>query len=155
MYSSVLTVSRKKKPIKWDYILHDHVLKYETSIKYLGCTITSELDWGEHINNITNKASGSIGFLHRNLQIGSKSIKEQAYKTLVRPQLEYATTVWDPYHQKYIEQIEKVQRRSLQERHREARLAMMYKIVYDKVAISHRHLSQNFFPIYLNMTQGA
>jgi hypothetical protein len=40
----------------------------------------------------------SLGFLHRNLHIKSRKIKEQAYKSLVRPQLEYATTVWDPYH---------------------------------------------------------
>ena len=95
--SSVLTVSRKKKPIKWDYILHGHVLKHETSMKYLGCTITNELDWGEHINNITSKASRSLGFLHRNLHIGSKSIKQPAYRTLVRPNqnmpLQYGTHI--------------------------------------------------------------
>jgi len=40
-----------------------------------------------------------LGFLRRNLKIHNKKVKEQAYKTLVRPHLEYAAAVWDP-HQK-------------------------------------------------------
>ena len=157
---SVLTVSKKKNPIKWNYKLHGHTLAHETSTKYLGCAISSDLDWGEHINNITSKASRSLGFLHRNLHISSKTIKEKAYMTLVRPQMEYATTVWDSYHQNQIDKIEKVQRRAaryvtsrhrnrssvsemieelgwknLQLRRKEARLAMFYKIVNNMVGI--------------------
>ena len=33
-----------------------------------------------------------------------------AYKTLVRPQLEYAAPIWHPYHKTQIQQVEKVQR---------------------------------------------
>ena len=74
----------------------------------------SDLTWSEHIKNTTNKASRSLGFLHRNLHIKSLKIKEQAYKSLVRPQLElcHHTTVWDPYHKNHIDKIEKVQRRA-------------------------------------------
>jgi hypothetical protein len=157
---TVLTVSKKGSPVKWNYTLHGHILAHETSSKYLGCTISNNLNWSEHINNTTNKASRSLGFLHRNLHIKSWKIKEQAYKSLVRPQLEYATTVWDPYHKKQIDKIEKVQRRaaqyvtgrhrnrssvntmledlkwkSLQTRRKEARLIMMYKIINNMVAI--------------------
>jgi hypothetical protein len=73
-----------------------YLLAHETSSKYLGCTISRDLNWSEHINNITNKASRSLGFLHRNLHIKSRKIKEQAYKSLVRPQLEFCTSlsVW-------------------------------------------------------------
>ncbi len=165
---SVLTVSKKKTPVKWDFKLHGQTLKHETSTKYLGCTITNDLDWGEHITNITNKASRSLGFLNRNLHVKSRNIKEKAYLSLVRPQLEYATTVWDPYHQNQIDKVEKVQRRaarfvtnqysqrqsvtdmleelkwkSLQQRRKEARLIMFYKIVNDMVAIDKdQHLTK-------------
>jgi hypothetical protein len=82
-------------------------MAHETSV---GCTISNELNWSEHINITTNKASRSLGFLHRNLHIKSRKIKKnQAYKSLVRPQLEYATTVWDPNHKNQIDKIEKVQ----------------------------------------------
>jgi hypothetical protein len=155
---TVLTVSEKRNPVKWNSTLHGHILAHETFIKYLGCTISIYLNWSEHINNTTNKASRSLGYLH----IKSRKIKEQAYKSLVRPQLEYATTVWDSYHKNQIDKIEKVQRRaaryvtgrhrnrssvntmledlkwkSLQTRRRkEARMIMMYKIINNMVTIN-------------------
>ena len=100
---TVLTVSKKKQPLAFNYTLHGHILQHETSTKYLGCTLTSDLNWGTHISNICSKANRTLGFLQRNLHISSRNIKQQAYKTLVRPQLEYSSTVWDPYQQGHID----------------------------------------------------
>ena len=80
------------------------------SAKYLGCTFTSDLRWNDHVNNICNNRT--IGFLKRNLNIGSTTVKQNAYKALVRPLVEYASPVWDPYHQTEIDWIEMVQRRA-------------------------------------------
>jgi hypothetical protein len=44
-------------------------------------------------------ASYDMGFLRRNIYRCPQDIKEQAYKSLVRPHLEYASAVWDPYRQ--------------------------------------------------------
>jgi hypothetical protein len=82
--------------------LHGHTLNHVTKAKYLGVTICSDLKWESYINNITKKASNTLGFLKRNLNITSVSMKEQAYKSLVRPPLEYACSVWDPYLQQDI-----------------------------------------------------
>ena len=157
---NVLTISRKTRSIITSYTLHGHTLTSVRSAKYLGCTFTSDLRWNEHVNNICNKANKTIGFLKRDLNISATSIKENAYKALVRPLVEYASPVWDPYHQNEIDRLEMVQRRgaryvtnrhgnrssvndmlqhldwtSLENRRKYARLALFYKIENEKVAI--------------------
>ena len=51
-----------------------------------------------------------MGFLRRNLALAPRHTKEVAYKTLVRPQLEYAAPIRNPYHKLQIQEVEKVQR---------------------------------------------
>ena len=92
----VLRVGRKRALIYHDYILHNKILATANTSKNLGVTITSDLRWNEHVNNITNKANWILGFLKRNLKIRSTSVKNVAYNSLVRLSLEYACSVWDP-----------------------------------------------------------
>ena len=70
------------------------MLEQVQSAKYLGLTITDNLDWGQHISEIACKANKSLDFLRRNLARAPRHTKEVAYKTLVRPQLEYAAPIW-------------------------------------------------------------
>lgn len=108
----VLTISKKRSPICHNYTLHGHTLEHVTSAKYLGCTLNNNLDWGQHIHNICNKANRTTSFLRRNLNIASTSTKETAYKALVRPTVEYASTVWDPHEKGDIHRLDMVQRRA-------------------------------------------
>ena len=52
------------------------------------------MDWVQHISEIFSKAARKFGFLRRNLAFAPKRTKEVAYKTLVRPKLEYAAPIW-------------------------------------------------------------
>ncbi|CAH1263510.1 CSMD3 [Branchiostoma lanceolatum] len=83
-----LRVTRSRSTFQHSYRLHGQVLETVPSVKYLGLTITKDLTWKEHINNLCNKANKTLGFLKRNLKINSRHIKEMAYKTYVRPILE-------------------------------------------------------------------
>ena len=79
---------------------------------YLGVTISGDLKWYQHVTNITNKANSTLGILRRNVRIPSKAIKSAAYKALVRPHVEYCSTVWDPQTKHLQKKLEMVQRRS-------------------------------------------
>ena len=149
----VITISRKRNKIQHVYHLNNTPLEAVTSAKYLGVTITSDLKWTQHINTVVNKANSTLAFLRRNLRIKSSDLKATAYKTLVRPIVEYASSVWDPATNNQIHQLEMVQRRAarftlnryhntssvnnmlselewptLQKRRENVRLTMMYKI---------------------------
>ena len=125
--------------------------------------MTEKLLTGTLSLNTTNQptnANRTLGFLKRNIKTKNTAIRTAAYQTLVRPQVEYASTVWSPFTQTYINKIEMVQRRavrwvnsnystyarvssmldsliwrSLEDRRADARLILFYKIVYNLVAV--------------------
>ena len=55
------------KHIQFDYTLHKQRLEQVQSAKYLGITISDDLDWGQHISEISSKATKTWGFLRRNI----------------------------------------------------------------------------------------
>ena len=79
---------------------------------FLGVTINNKLLWNYHINNISAAVNRMLGFLWRTRHKFSQNLKERAYTTIVRPKVEYCASIWDPHHGKYIENIEKVQRKA-------------------------------------------
>ena len=88
-------------------------------------------------------------------------LEATAYLTIVRPSMEYAAVIWDPYHHNNIQQLEKVQRRaarwvlndfnrfssvtamlqhlswpSLQLRRKISRLQALFKIIHQDYSLS-------------------
>ena len=68
------------KHILFDYTLHQQKLEQVQSAKCLGVTITDNLDWGQHVSEISCKATKTMGFLRRNLALAPRHTKEVAYK---------------------------------------------------------------------------
>ena len=87
-------------------------LKRSNSEKYLGVTLNNKLEWGEHIDNVCGTTSRLLGFLRCAMHRCPPHLKERAYKSLIRPRLEYCCCVWDPHHRKYHDKLEMVQRRA-------------------------------------------
>ena len=92
----VIHITTKKYPIIHKYTLHGHILLSMPQIKYLGVHISQDLKWNSHINSISSKANQTLGLLIHNLKINSQTNTEKAYKSIVRPKLEYCSTLWDP-----------------------------------------------------------
>ena len=63
------------------------------------------LSWNAHIDTITKKANNTTAFLRRNLSTCPKEVKDACYKTFVRPQVNYAATVWDPHTTENIKKV--------------------------------------------------
>ena len=162
----LLRITRKRTVIEQQYTLHGQVIKEVNTAKYLGVHISGDLKWNHHIGKITSKANRTLGFVKRNLRVKSRTLRERAYLSLVRPQLEYCSSIWDP--RKGVEnngshRIEMVQRRaarwvmsnfdpkasvtdmldslgwrSLEQRRVDSRLCLMYKLAYNLIPLSHK-----------------
>ncbi|XP_072033974.1 uncharacterized protein [Amphiura filiformis] len=140
--------------------MHGHQLEHVNYIKYLGLTVSHDLRWDKHVDRVVAKANNTLNFLRRNLNVNNPKVKAQAFKSLVRPLLEYSCSVWDPHTDHLTKKLEMVQRRAarftlnkyrrtdsvtamlktlswptLAERRRNARLSMFYKIHHDHVAV--------------------
>ena len=108
----VISVTLKKKPVLTNYVIHSEVLRRVNCAKYLGVTIDSRLSFNSHVDNICKKGNQLRAFVHRNTKGCPRPIQSQAYSTIVRPALEYASVVWDPHTAKNINKLQKVQRRA-------------------------------------------
>lgn len=106
----VMTVSRKKNYFNYAYYINNHELKRVEQHKYLGLIFTSDLRWNHHIDYVCAKANKSLWCLRRHLPFATQETKCLAYKTLIRPIIEYAKIVWDPFSVTNISKIEKIQR---------------------------------------------
>ena len=80
--------------------------------KDIGVTIDGKLNFEKHIQTQINKANMMVGIIRRYFKFMDMETFCLLFKTLVRPHLEYASSVWSAYKKKHIESIENVQHRA-------------------------------------------
>ena len=112
-------------------------------IFFIGITICDNLKPSTHVKYITTKANQSIGLIKRCFESRSEKVIKTLYETMIRPVLEYASPAWNPFYRKYIDELEKVQKRALnlsiapvesvplEQRLLEADLCKVYKYLSD------------------------
>ena len=162
---NIIRISRKRKNLDKDYYLKNEKLEVVKTATYLGVNIADNLTWHSQITKAAAKGNRALGFVRRNIKTRSKKTKVRAYETLVRPILEYCSTVWDPHQNTLIYDIERVQRRAaryathtydprasvtallddlkwqtLQDRRKKSKITMMHKIVNSNIAIPNDQL---------------
>lgn len=108
-----LRITRKKSPFEFQYTLGSCAVNQVNSFKYLGVTFTNNLSWNLHIDNICSSAFRKLCFLRHKLRNSPPSVKLLCYRSYVRPKLEYAAVVWDPYTKNNIDKLEKIQRKAV------------------------------------------
>ena len=80
--------------------------------KYLGVTISDDLQWRHHVSALAKKGNTTLHMISRNLRYCPQNTRSLAYSTLVRPKLEYCASVWDPHQQRDIDALERINRRA-------------------------------------------
>jgi len=80
--------------------------------KHLGVWLESTLSWDYHIKSICAKSNKILGLIRRTFGYSNKTAIKIAFRSLVRPILEYACPVWNPYLVKHKKAIEAIQRRA-------------------------------------------
>ena len=89
-----LRITNKISPTISTYYMGVNIIKEVSSVKYLGVTINSKLNWSEHIlQGLPAKLAQFWAFSKETL----KNVQVSCYKSLVLPVLEYGCTIWDPY----------------------------------------------------------
>lgn len=107
-----MSITRRRNPFLTSYIINNEPIESVKSFKYLGITITNELDWCLHISNIIASANKKLGFFKRHLLKVPPHVRHLAYTSFIRPKLEYASPIWCPYKNYLINALESVQNRA-------------------------------------------
>ena len=89
------TEARVKEWIR--YYFGDQLIQEESSFKYLGIIIRSDLNWADHINYTLRRAWKALHFVTCILKKGNNNMNRLAYKALERSIREYDAMCWDPY----------------------------------------------------------
>ena len=164
----------RSSTLQYNYNINHQPLNVTDQHPYLGVIIHKSMSWASHINAIVHRTSRTLNFIKWNLYMCTNEVKETAYLTLIRPHLEYASSVWNPHQLYLIYGIEKIQRRaarwtlsdfnryssvsnmlaqlqwsSLEKQHSDSRLCMFYRILHDPdipIEIPHYFKNLNIIP---------
>ena len=150
---AIMRMTKQKLAVMPRYYLGGVEVRVVNEFKYLGVHISNKCTWQNHVHHVTGKAYQMLRFIKRNFKDCPQAVKEIMYLSLVRPHLDYASSVWDPWGEGMKHELEMVQRRaarfilndydrhssvtdmlatigweSLESRRREARLCLLYKL---------------------------
>lgn len=96
---------------KLRYFLNGAMINPVTQQRDLGITVTSDLKWAAHIGKTIKKVNSVVYMISLTFKNLSPELVLTIYKIYIRPILEYAVPVWNPYFAGDIHALEQVQRR--------------------------------------------
>jgi hypothetical protein len=144
---------------RFQYRMGDHALAETVEEKDVGVYISNNMKPSAHCIRAAKTASTVLGQIGRSFKYRDKNIFPKLYTRYVRPHLEFSSPAWNPWHQKDIDTLERVQMRavnmvnglgglpyeaklealglqSLSERRTDADLLLMYKVHSGKCTVN-------------------
>lgn len=102
-----LAVTRKRIPLELQYHIGEIGFQRVTEYRYLGVILSVDLKWSK-VDYVTKHARSMLWYLKRTLKSSTTNTKIVAYKTQIRPILDYASVVWYPHLKSHIDKLEQV-----------------------------------------------
>ena len=148
-----------KNNTKQAYTMGGQILAATAEERDIGVQITENLKPAAQCSKAARTATVVLGQIAHAFHYRDKNTFMRLYKQYVRPHLEFASQAWNPWHQKDIDILEKVQQKavgmvgglkgrtyedrlkelglqSLVERRREADMTMVFKVISDKISVN-------------------
>lgn len=114
--SKCTTISFHRKTSRevftFDYKLDGHALERLKVVKDLGALLDEPLSFRPQQAAVVDKANRQLGFLFRmTREFDDPLCLRSLYCALVRSHLESSAVIWAPYHQNWIDRIERIQKK--------------------------------------------
>src|SRR5664279_51238 len=106
--ASMIIGDTKTEPVLY---LDNNIIKRVNEYRDLGVIIDNALKFKSHINSVVAKANSRACLIHKCFVSRDIPTLVRAFKTYVRPCLEYASCIWSPSYVTLVNLIESVQRK--------------------------------------------
>lgn len=106
----IITFTHKRAPIIYKYTVNGQPIDRVFEIRDLGVLLSSKLDFNTHFEYLHKKANGALQFVKRQTYFCDRDVTMILYNALVRSNLEFATSIWSPYHSCHRVTIESTQK---------------------------------------------
>ena len=104
-----------QRKIDYDFrlFINEEKLKQESSIRYLGIMIDSNLNWKSHISYVSKKIRRSVGILSKLRYYVNSNILINLYYALIYPFLIYGILAWGNTYQSTLQPLYMLQKKAI------------------------------------------
>lgn len=100
----------KKLPEEFGIQLDDCIIKPESTVKLLGCTLDRHLTFGPHIDGVVRKCQAALGMLRRAAPYLTIELLRLCYISLVRSNIEYCSAIFAGAADTHLQKLQTVQK---------------------------------------------
>ena len=91
----IIVFKRKTSAMHPDLLLNYTKLTEVNNHKHLGLTISNNMSWSSHINEILVKAEKRLSMMRRSKHILPRSCLDKLYKSMILPLFNYCDVIYD------------------------------------------------------------